>query len=196
MRLGWPYPERAAARAGPTDCKGESMIASLLAASLLLADPAQIDCPVTSLTAPQREAFVAYVGEMGGMQDPRFLAVVEAVGRCQQRFGWSDAAAWRARIYQLAATGEALARRQLTARGVALGPLEQAIAGDDPLTQALAGERIDEGVADFIRRRGDMLNPALLAMPAADRSAAVREVEAFVTFHGLARYYRARFAAE
>jgi hypothetical protein len=177
-------------------CTGESMIASLLAASLALADPAQIDCPVTSLTAAQRAAFVAYVAEMGGMQDPRFLVMVEAVGRCQQRFGWSGAAAWRARIYQLAATGEALARRQLAARGVALAPLEQAIAGDAPLTQALAENRVGDGVADFIRRRGGMLDPALLTIAAADRPAAVREVEAFVTYHGMARYYRARFAAE
>jgi len=172
------------------------MIASLLAASLALADPAQIDCPVTSLTAAQREAFVAYVDEMGGMQDARFLAMVAAVERCQRRFGWSAGAAWRARIYQLAATGETLARRKLTARGMALAPLERAIASDEPLTLALTEDRIGDGVSGFSRRRGDLLDPVLRAASAADRPAMAREIEAFITFHGIARHYRARFAAE
>lgn len=154
------------------------MIVSMLAAGLLLADPA----PLAASAA--------------GMQDAGFLAAIETVRRGPPRFSWSDSEAWRGRFYHLAITGEALVRRQLTARGIALWPIEKAIRGDAPLTRALGEDRMAEGVADFIRRRADVLERALLAMPAADRAAVRREVETFVTFHAVARFYRGGGATE
>ena len=65
---------------------------ALAATSARAADPAQLDCPLTSLTAEQRRALDVYIGEQGGTDDPRVLAYARAVDQCAARFNWSPQA--------------------------------------------------------------------------------------------------------
>lgn len=172
------------------------MMLSLVAAALLYADVVQIDCPVASVTPAEREAFTAYVVEhSGGLDDPRFLPVVAAVARCRQRFGWSEEAAWWARMHAIGAAGEASVRRSLVARGIQLAALEGAIAADSAFAQAIDNGQVTAPLSNFIRNNGAIMDPIVLAAPESERVALVRQLADFITYYAVASRTRVRFVA-
>jgi hypothetical protein len=172
------------------------MIASLFLGAMLFVDPAQLNCPLTSLTEEQRAAFDAYVGDRGPSDDPRFVVFTQAVAACAARNRWPSEAADHATLWQIVTTGTARVRTTLAARGFRVEGVEQAILGDAALMQQLREGELDKSTGDFVRRRGDLFDTFLGAQAVGQRAQVLSDVQDFVAGVGLQQVYRARFAEQ
>jgi hypothetical protein len=137
-----------------------SRILQLLAAASLAfaatsaraADPAQLECPLTSLTAEQRRALDAYIAEQGGSQDPRILAYGRAVEQCAARFHWSQRAQAAASGWGFASAAVQHMRLRIRERGVDPRALEEMVLADRTLLGAAFGSEAQRRALDaFIR---------------------------------------------
>lgn len=172
------------------------MFASLFAAAMLFADPAQIDCPRTSMTAAERTAFDAFVNERGPATDPRRLPFERTVAECRARHGWSEEVAAFAWNWRLAESALGIIRQNVARRGLAVARVEPAILGDEALMRALGQFEMEQSTTDFVRRRDDLFGPWLRTVPAGERETALVELKDFIAMYGLEHGYRAAFAAQ
>lgn len=121
---------------------------ALAATSARAADPAQLECPLTSLTVEQRRALDTYIAEQGRSEDPRILAYGRAVDQCAARFNWSPQARAGASGWGFASAAEQHMRRLIRERGVDLRPLEEMILADRALIGAAFGSEAQRRALD------------------------------------------------
>lgn len=137
------------------------------------ADPAQLDCPLTSLTGEQRRALDDYIAEQGATEDPRFLAYDRAVNQCAARFNWSPRARGGAFGFGFASAVERHMRRLITERGVDLRPLEEAIMADRALIAAEMGSEAQrQALTAFLSRNIVLVTQLTATRPADDQLSA------------------------
>jgi hypothetical protein len=129
------------------------MIASLLAASALFADAAQLDCPLTIISPAERATVEQAVAERRPGTDPRLQVVYRSVLVCAQRHGWSRHAVGVASGYIFTAIAVDTARRALATRGIDVAELERMLLADAELRALPEGaEALRAGVNGFFQR--------------------------------------------
>ncbi|HYD13791.1 MAG TPA: hypothetical protein VEC11_13160 [Allosphingosinicella sp.] len=114
------------------------MITGLLAATLLYAHPAQLDCPLAEMTAAERTALEQVIVEQRPNTDPRTQSVHRVAQLCAGRFDWPPDATGRATGYVFVAVAVDLARRRLVAHGIDVASLERRLAADQGLQDVSA----------------------------------------------------------
>lgn len=110
------------------------MLVSLLALGFLLADPAQIDCPMASMTGAERADMQALFAEggRGSGSDPRFVPLRRTGDQCAARFGWNEGARRLATMYAGASLGAATMRELLSAVHVDVDAIERLVRSSAP----------------------------------------------------------------
>lgn len=168
---------------------------AFLSAPAHAADPAQIDCPLASLTAEQRGALDAFVAEQGARQDPRFQVYQRAVEQCAARFHWSTGAQANASNFGITMAAEAHMRRLLTARGIDLRPIESALLADRAAMDAASGSPAQQqALLAFLQRNSGMVAGLVGARAADDQLMAWLGV--FIAARAVREGARAAFLAD
>lgn len=133
------------------------MLAALLAAALL-ADPAQLDCPVAEMTATERASLEQVIAEQRPPSDPRAQSISRVTQLCADRYGWRPDATHRASAYVFTIVAADLARRRLAAGGIDVALLEQRLAADPAMRNLPTDlEALQSATMGFVRRNRDYL---------------------------------------
>jgi hypothetical protein len=132
---------------------------ALLAAPAAAADPANLGCPAASLSEAQRTAITRSV-LTGGLDVTERDAVVAAVDRCGEQFGWPVSARELAFRHSLSLIPLGEVRARLAAAEVNVAELERRVLADAALIEASRSDRFPE--AELLAFLGRM-EPALRA---------------------------------
>ena len=158
----------------------------------LAADIGQLGCPMERLTEPQRTVFVQGVRERAPLTDPRLDHFRRALDDCARNFGWSSVLSELARLYNLGATGQAEARRDLAEVGIDVAPIERALLADTELVSAVHGSQYPEQQMNaFIGRLSPSVDELVSQQPPG--SQASENLGMFIMYRAIMESARIRF---
>ena len=138
------------------------MLGTLLGATLLYADAAQLGCPLDRLTGEQRSALNRSIVEQGPQDDPPRVALRRSAAACAARYNWSSEARRNATNYNFITATIDDTSRFLVARGVDIAQIERLLIADRGVMDAApASPAQSQALDDWARRN----LPFLVGLP-------------------------------
>jgi hypothetical protein len=171
------------------------MFASLLAISVLLADPAQLDCPLTTLSAPERAGLASFFEQQGPNDDPRFVVLRGATAQCGTRFGWAEGPKTIAFSYAAASAAVGAMRGLLQAESVDVDAIERLVLADPSLRGLATGSPQQGQAIEAFARRNISALMAAAGSKASDMQVMTR-IGAFLAGRVVMESARADFARD
>jgi hypothetical protein len=133
------------------------MIATMVLAAALFADPVQLDCPLTGVGA-QRGALNDELVSRPTAPGDGMARLRASVDACAALFGWSARTKDLALFYSVAAAMSAESRRLLEAEGIDVGTLERRILADPSLRGLESGSSAQSAaIRDFAMRHVELI---------------------------------------